>query len=114
MEDSQGHRLLRKNPPFIFNLHVKHIPGVRGCSLKAGKAICGNGAYDRLSAFVRTNALLANVCDRKKSVRQRDPNAHRRTQSRNLSAVSHSGAKHHVFFIISFRTNKKETCCAGC
>ena len=33
----------------------------------------------RLSAFVRTNALLANLCDRKKSLRQRDTNANRRS-----------------------------------
>ena len=32
----------------------------------------------RLSAFVRTNALLANLCDTKKSLRQRGPYAHRR------------------------------------
>ena len=27
----------------------------------------------RLSTFVHTNVLLANLCDRKKTLRQRDP-----------------------------------------
>jgi hypothetical protein len=43
----------------------------------------------RLSAFVRTNALLANLCDRKKSLRQRDPKPHRRRpySLRNICSI---------------------------
>lgn len=46
----------------------------------------------RLSAFVRTNALLANLCDTKKSLRQRDPYAHRRRLPFfvDCSSVNHS------------------------
>ena len=70
----------------------------------------------RLSAFVRTNALLANLCDRKKSLRQRDPNAHRRRhqflRKEHFHSCRESDSAKLCFLLSSPSENKKETCLA--
>ena len=49
------------------------IQGVRGMYPLSRKVGSANGTRPRLSTFVHTNVLLAILCDRKKSLRQRDP-----------------------------------------
>ena len=70
-----GFHCWRVSPPFIVMFQAQSATrGVRGmCPLKAGKPGARIRRAARLSTFVHTNVLLANLCDRKKSLRQWDP-----------------------------------------